>query len=50
VIAHRDQAESGRAEAGHLADVCPRSNRIYFRSLGLIARLDDLDHNDREPG
>ena len=33
-------------------DVCyyPRSNKIYFRGLGLIARLDDLDYDDGEPG
>ncbi len=32
-------------------DVCyyPRSNKIYFRGLGLIARLEDLDYNDGEP-
>ena len=32
-------------------DVCyyPRSNKIYFRGLGLIARLEDLDDNDGEP-
>jgi len=26
-----------------------RSNKIYFRGLGLIARLDDLDFDDGEP-
>jgi len=33
-------------------DVCyyPRSNKIYFRGLGLIARLEDLDYHDGEPG
>ena len=33
-------------------DVCyyPRSNKIYFRGLGLIARLDDVDYDDGEPG
>ena len=33
-------------------DVCyyPRSNKIYFRGLGLIARLDDLEYADGEPG
>jgi uncharacterized cupin superfamily protein len=32
-------------------DVCyyPRSNKISFRGLGLIARLEDLDYNDGEP-
>ena len=32
-------------------DVCyyPRSNKIYFRGLGLIARLDDLPYDDGEP-
>ncbi len=32
-------------------DVCyyPRSNKIYFRGLGLIARLADLDYDDGEP-
>ena len=31
-------------------DVCyyPRSNKIYFRGLGLIARLEDLDYDDGE--
>ena len=33
-------------------DVCyyPRSNKISFRGLGLIARLEDLDYDDGEPG
>lgn len=33
------------------ADVCyyPRSNKIFFRGLGLIARLEDLDYFDGEP-
>jgi uncharacterized cupin superfamily protein len=32
-------------------DVCyyARSNKIYFRGLGLIARLEDLDYDDGEP-
>jgi uncharacterized cupin superfamily protein len=32
-------------------DVCyyARSNKIYFRGLGLIARLEDLDYADGEP-
>jgi uncharacterized cupin superfamily protein len=32
-------------------DVCyyPRSNKIYFRGLGLIARLEDFDYDDGEP-
>ncbi|MGH3071034.1 MAG: cupin domain-containing protein [Gaiellaceae bacterium] len=32
-------------------DVCyyPRSNKISFRGLGLIARLEDLDYDDGEP-
>jgi uncharacterized cupin superfamily protein len=32
-------------------DVCyyPRSNKIYFRGLGLVARLEDLDYDDGEP-
>jgi uncharacterized cupin superfamily protein len=50
-----------RADAGGLTylaygtrnpgDVCyyPRSNKVYFRGLGLIARLDDLDYDDGEP-
>jgi uncharacterized cupin superfamily protein len=33
-------------------DVCyyPRSNKIYWRGLGLIARLEPLDYFDGEPG
>jgi uncharacterized cupin superfamily protein len=33
------------------ADVCyyPRSNKIFFRGLGLVARLEDLDYFDGEP-
>jgi uncharacterized cupin superfamily protein len=33
------------------ADVCyyPRSNKIFFRGLGLIARLEDLAYDDGEP-
>jgi uncharacterized cupin superfamily protein len=32
-------------------DVCyyPRSNKIYFRGLGLIARLEDVPYDDDEP-
>lgn len=32
-------------------DVCyyPRSNKIFFRGLGLVARLEDLDYDDGEP-
>lgn len=32
-------------------DVCyyPRSNKIYWRGVGLIARLEPLDHDDGEP-
>ncbi len=32
-------------------DICyyPRSNKIYFRGLGLIARLESLDYDDGEP-
>ena len=32
-------------------DICyyPRSNKIFFRGLGLIARLEDLDYFDGEP-
>jgi uncharacterized cupin superfamily protein len=34
------------------SDICyyPRSNKIFFRGLGLIARLEDLDYSDGEPG
>jgi uncharacterized cupin superfamily protein len=34
------------------ADACyyPRSNKIFFRGLGLIARLEDLEYADGEPG
>ena len=28
----------------------PRSNKIFFRGIGLIARLEDLDYFDGEPG
>jgi uncharacterized cupin superfamily protein len=28
----------------------PRSNKIFFRGVGLIARLEDLDYFDGEPG
>jgi uncharacterized cupin superfamily protein len=33
-------------------DVCyyPRSNKVFFRGVGLIARLDPLDYSDGEPG
>ena len=32
-------------------DVCyyPRSNKIYFRGLGLVARLEDIPYDDGEP-
>jgi len=28
----------------------PRSNKIFFRGVGLIARLENLDYSDGEPG
>jgi uncharacterized cupin superfamily protein len=28
----------------------PRSNKIFFRGVGLIARLENLDYFDGEPG
>jgi uncharacterized cupin superfamily protein len=33
-------------------DMCyyPRSNKIFFRGLGLIARLEPLEYSDGEPG
>jgi uncharacterized cupin superfamily protein len=33
-------------------DICyyPRSNKIYFRGVGVIARLENLDYMDGEPG
>jgi uncharacterized cupin superfamily protein len=33
-------------------DICyyPRSNKIFFRGVGLIARLENLDYMDGEPG
>ena len=43
MIAHWDEAESNRAEAGHIAGE-------WNRGLGLIARPDDLDCDDGEPG
>jgi len=55
-IAHTLRA--GAAGIAYLAygtrnpnDVCyyPRSNKIYFRGLGLIARLEDLHYDDGEP-
>jgi len=35
-----------------LNDVCyyPRSNKIFFRGVGVIARLEQLDYFDGEPG
>jgi uncharacterized cupin superfamily protein len=38
----------GTRESG---DICyyPRSNKIFFRGLGLIARLEALDYSDGEP-
>ncbi len=34
------------------SDVCwyPRSNKVFFRGLGLIARVEPLDYMDGEPG
>jgi hypothetical protein len=43
VIAHWDEAEGDRVEAGHIAGE-------WKRGLGLIARLDDLDCDDGELG
>ena len=33
-------------------DICyfPRSNKIFFRGVGLVARLESLDYFDGEPG
>ncbi len=50
---------SGEAGLTYLAygtrepnDICyyPRSNKIFFRGVGLIARLEPLDYFDGEPG
>jgi uncharacterized cupin superfamily protein len=50
---------SGEAGLTYLAygtrepnDMCyyPRSNKVFFRGLGLIARLEHLDYDDGEPG
>jgi uncharacterized cupin superfamily protein len=32
-------------------EVCyyPRSNKIYWRGLGVIARIEQLSHDDGEP-
>jgi uncharacterized cupin superfamily protein len=27
----------------------PRSNKVYFRGVGLMARLEHLDYDDGEP-
>ena len=45
----RPSSPTARAKPG---DICyyPRSNKIYFKGLGLIARLEDLDYDDGEPG
>jgi uncharacterized cupin superfamily protein len=34
------------------ADVCyyPRSNKVFLRGVGLIARLEPLEYDDGEPG
>jgi uncharacterized cupin superfamily protein len=55
-ISHRFRAgESGLTYLSYGTrnpnDVCyyPRSNKIYFRGLGLIARLEDLEYDDGEP-
>ena len=45
MIAHWDEVESGRAEAGHY----PHSDTICFRGPGLIAKLEDLAYDDSEP-
>ena len=40
-----------RLVLAHWDDVCcyPRSSKISFRGLGLIARLEDLGYDDGEP-
>ncbi len=34
------------------SDICyyPRSNKVFFRGIGLIARLEPLEYSDGEPG
>ena len=50
---------SGEAGLTYLAygtrepnDMCyyPRSNKVFFRGLGVIARLEHLEYGDGEPG
>ena len=62
MIAHWDEAESGRAEAGHIAGewtdlgVAAGTKTVGVCRIkvdpgkSLIARLDDLDYDDGEPG
>jgi hypothetical protein len=35
----------------HLNDTCyyPRSNKIFWRGLGVIGRIESLDYDDGEP-
>ena len=53
MIAHWDEAESGRAEAGHIAgewtDLGVAAGKRWVIRCG-NARLDDLDYDDGEPG
>ena len=57
MLAHWDEVESGRAEAGHIAGLWTdlgsaagtKTVGVSFRGLGLIARLEDLDDDDGEP-
>ena len=39
----------GRTRARTCQWPYPRSNKIYWRGLGLIARLEPLDYGDGEP-
>ena len=57
MLAHWDEVESGRAEAGHVAGLWTdlgsaagtKTAGVSFRGPGLIARLEDLVDDDGEP-
>jgi hypothetical protein len=61
VIAHQNEVEAQRREKGEMRYLAygtrepndivyyPRSNKLYWRGVGLIGRVDALEYSDGEP-
>jgi hypothetical protein len=48
-VAHWDEVESHRRSKGEATRRSPRSNKIYWRGVGVMGRIEQLDYFDGEP-